>query len=71
MYSVWFQDLEKVIQVMKEKIPTMTTFCSINGNACGDFVIKDETETYIVGHRNFTIWHLEGDWKTGKWVEVK
>ncbi len=71
MYSVLFKDLEKVIQVMKEKVPTMTTFCSINGNANGDFVVRNETEVYIVKHTDFSILHREDDWKNGKWVEVK
>lgn len=70
MYSVWFQDLEKVIQVMKEKVPTMETFSEIRGNAYGDFVIINGEDTYIVKHQDFTILHREGDWKNGKWVEV-
>lgn len=71
MYSVWFQDLEKVIQVMKEKVPTMETFCSIDGNSNGDFVIRNETEVYIVKHTDFSVWHSKGDWRNGKWEEVK
>lgn len=71
MYSVWFCDLEKVLPQLKKKLPHFVTFCSIQGNANGDFVIKDDTNTYIVKHTDFSIWHLEGDWRTGKWVEVK
>jgi len=71
MYSVWFCDLEEVLYQLKKKLPYFVTFCSIQGNANGDFVIKDDTNTYIVKHTDFSIWHLEGDWCTGKWVEVK
>ena len=71
MYSVWFQDLEEVLYQLKKHLPDFTTVCSINGNANGDFVIRDETNVYIVKHTDFSIWHREGDWKNGKWVEVK
>ena len=71
MYSVWFQDLEKVIAKLKEKVPTMTTFSEIRGNAYGDFVIRNGEDTYIVKHQDLSILHREGDWKNGKWVEVK
>lgn len=72
MYSVWFCDLEKVLYQLKKKLPDFTTFCSIQGNANGDFVIEDDTNTYIVKHTDFSIWHFEGFWKgNGKWVEIK
>lgn len=71
MYSVWFQDLEKVIQVMKEKVPTMETFNEIRGNAFGDFIIQDDTNTYIVKHTDFSVWHLS-NWKSKEsWEEIK
>lgn len=71
MYSVWFQDLEKVIQVMKEKVPTMTTFSEIHGNAFGDFIIQDDTNTYVVKHTDFSVWHLS-NWKSKEsWEEIK
>ena len=72
MFSVWFCDLERVLDQLRKKLPNFTTFCSIHGNVNGDFVIKDSTDSYIVKHNDFSIWHLEGgDWRTGKWVEVK
>lgn len=71
MYSVWFCDLEKAVAAINAKRPNLATFCSIEGNADGDFVIKNETDTYIVRHTDFSVWHREGDWRTGKWVEVK
>lgn len=70
MYSVWFQDLEEVLYQLKKHLPDFTTFCEIKGNADGDFVIKDDVDTYIVKHTDFSIWKREGDWKNGKWVEV-
>ena len=51
-------------------MPRCTTVNSISGNACGDFVIKNDTDTYIIKHTDWTLWKKEGDWKTGKWVEV-
>lgn len=72
MYSVWFCDLEEVLYQLKKKLPDFTTFYSIHGNVNGDFVIKDSTDSYIVKHSDFSVWHLEGgNWRTGKWVEVK
>lgn len=72
MYSVWFCDLEKAIKALKEKVPNLSTFCSIEGNFHGDFVIKNETETWIVRHDNFSVWHLEkSSHKWGNWVEVE
>lgn len=71
MYSVWFNDLEAVILKVKEKLPNMATFGEIKGNAYGDFVIKSDTDTYIVKHDDLSIWHMEGDWRSKKWVEVK
>ena len=69
MYSVWLCDLEKALEVLKEKTH-MLTFCSIEGNAHGDFIIKDGYCTYLVKHTDFSIWYREGDWKTGKWISV-
>ncbi len=71
MYSVWFQDLEKAIQVMKEKVPTMTTFSEIRGNGFGDFIIQDDINTYVVKHTDFSVWHLP-NWKSkASWEEIK
>lgn len=69
MYSVWFSDLEKALQVLKEKTH-MVTFCSIEGNADGDFIIKDNICTYLIKTSDFSIWYLDGDWKYGKWVSI-
>lgn len=71
MYSVWFSDCVKAIEKIKAKLPKMETFCSIEGNAYGDFIIKDGVATYLVKHDNFSVWVLVGDWKKGQWVEVE
>lgn len=72
MYSVWFCNLEKAIKALNNKLPNLQTFCSIEGNAHGDFVIKNETDTWIVSHKDFSVWHLEkGKYKWGDWVEVE
>lgn len=72
MYSVWFDDLEKAISALREKYPSMATFCSIHGNCNGDFVVKDSVNTFIVRHEDFSVWIFKGkDWRTGQWVEVK
>lgn len=71
MYSVWFCDCTKAIEAMREKVPNMVTFCSIHGNVNGDFVIKDNTNIYIVKHKDFSVWRLEGSWRTGNWIEIK
>ena len=72
MYSIWFCDLPKVIEALNSKIPNLSTFCSIEGNIHGDFVIHNETDTWIVKHNDFSVWHLERiPSKWGNWVEVK
>lgn len=72
MYSVWFCDLPKVIEAINKKLPNLTTFCSIEGNAFGDFVIHNGTDTWIVKHDDFSVWHLERTLAEHKeWVEVK
>lgn len=70
-YSIWFSDCVLAIEAINKRLPNMETFNSIEGNAYGDFVIKNDTDVYIVKHKDFSVWHLEGDWKNGKWVEVK
>lgn len=70
-YSVWFCDLEKAIKALKEKEPNLETFNSIEGNAYGDFIIKTDTDEWIVKHRDFSVWHKEkGQHKWGDWVEL-
>lgn len=70
MYSVWFVDLQKAIEVFMLKTHHFT-FCSIEGNAHGDFVIKTANDTWIVKHNDFSVWHLEpGKYKWGDWIEV-
>lgn len=72
MYSVYFNDLKKVIEALNNKVPNLSTFCSIEGNVHGDFVIHNETDTWIVRHNDFSIWHLErGKNRWGDWVEVE
>lgn len=71
MYRVWFQDLEKALKVFQEKVPC-DLFCSIKGNAWGDFVFYiDETDTYIVKHDNFTVWKLLTNGVCQQWEEIK
>ncbi len=72
MYSVWFCDVPKVINAVNKKVPNLTTFCKIEGNAYGDFIVANETDTWIVKHNDFSVWHLERTPpKWGNWVEVK
>lgn len=72
MYSVYFCDLKKAIEVFNNKIPNLVTFCSIEGNIHGDIIIHNETDTWIVRHNDFSVWHLErGKNRWGDWVEVE
>lgn len=72
MYSVYFSDLKKAIEVFNNKIPNLVTFCSIEGNIHGDIIIHNETDTWIVRHNDFSVWHLErGKNRWGDWVEVE
>lgn len=71
MYRVWFQDLEKALKVFQEKVPC-DMFCSIQGNAWGDFVFYiDKTDTYIVKHDDFTVWKSIRDGICTQWEEIK
>lgn len=70
MYSVWFEDLEKAICEFRTHLPHIKTFTSIEGNAYGDFVIKTDTKTFIVSHKNFIIWKSSGDWRDNEWTPV-
>ncbi len=45
MHSVWFCDVPKVINAVNKKVPNLTTFCKIEGNAYGDFIVANETDT--------------------------
>ena len=70
MYRVWFCDLERAIAAFREKVKT-DLFCSIVGNAYGDFVFHiDENKEYIVKHNDFSVWELKNGWKDGKWVQL-
>ena len=72
MYNVYLNDLNKVIEALNNKVPNLKTFCSIEGNVHGDFVIHNETDTWIIRHNDFSVWHLEkGKNKWGDWVEVE
>ena len=67
---VLVEDLDKAIAVFSGKMPLYTPVNLIRGNAFGDFIIENDTDTYIIKHTDWTLWKKEGDWKTGKWVEV-
>lgn len=69
MYSVWFEDLEKVITAFKENLPHIKTFTSIEGNAFGDFVVKTDNKIFIVKHNDFSIWKTSG-WKDSEWTQI-
>ena len=77
MYRVWFKDLEKAVAALREVVKD-ELFCSISGNAYGDFVFKmNDDVTYIVKHlyrRNgdieFHVWRNFGDWKEPDWREI-
>lgn len=72
MYRVWFDDLEKAIAALR-KVMKDELFCSISGNAYGDFVFKiDEERTYIVKHDDFSVWrNRSNDWRNPDWREIK
>lgn len=71
MYRVWFDDLEKAIAAFR-KVGLAELFCSISGNAYGDFVFKINDEiTYTVKHDDFSIWRNFGDWRNPDWREIK
>lgn len=70
MYRIWFVDLEKALTAFKAIVKD-DLFCSIEGNANGDFIFTiDEGKKYIVSHKDFSVWKREGDWRTGRWVQV-
>jgi hypothetical protein len=71
MYRVWFDDLEKAIAALR-KVERDALFCSISGNAYGDFVFEiAEGITYIVKHNDFSVWRNVGDWRNPDWREIK
>lgn len=59
MFTVWFCDVQKVIKAIQKKVPNLTTFCAIEGNAYGDFIIRDDTDTWLVKHDDFSVWYLD------------
>ena len=59
MFTVWFCDVQKVIKAIQKKVPNLTTFCAIEGNAYGDFIIRDNTDTWLVKHDDFSVWYLD------------
>lgn len=74
MYTVWFSDLEKVLKVFHEKLPHVVTFCSLGGNAYGDFLIKTDMATYCVRPSDLSVWRLDKNNKNchwGEWVKVE
>lgn len=65
MFRVWFDDLEKAIAAFRAVVKD-DLFCSIEGNACGDFIFRiDENKEYLVDHKDFSVWKRVGDWKSG------
>ena len=71
MYNVWFCDLKKVIAALEEKVPNMQLFGNIKGNVDGDFIIKYDTDTYLVKHTDFYVWKLRDIPFEWSWEEVK
>lgn len=70
MYSVWLEDLAKIIEVFNKKKPTFKTFTSIHGNAYGDFVIKNDADTFIIRHTDWSLWKKENNNDTEQWIEI-
>lgn len=71
MYRVWFDDLEKAIAAFRKVRPD-ELFCSIRGNAYGDFIFKiTEDVSYTVKHNDFSVWCNFGDWRNPDWREIK
>ena len=71
MYRVWFDDLEKAIIAVRSKT-SRDLFCSIRGNAYGDFIFQMDDETkYIVKHDDFSVWRDFGDQRNPDWREIK
>lgn len=72
MHNVYLNDLKKAIEALNNKVPNLSTFCSIEGNSHGDFVIHNKTDSWIIKRNDFSVWHLGrtlADY--GEWVEVK
>lgn len=70
MYRVWFDDLEKAIAVFRKEVGD-DLFCSIRGNAYGDFVFTiGEDIEYVVKHNDFSIWRNYGTWREPNWVKI-
>lgn len=66
MYRVWFNDLEKALAAFRAVVKA-DLFCSIEGNACGDFIFRiSEDEEYIVTHKDFAVWKRVGDWRSSR-----
>ena len=70
MYSVWFEDLESVIQLLRQYLPKELTFKSIKGDALGNFVIETEENTYIVDNMDFSIYKMLGTWDDCTWLKI-
>lgn len=71
MYRVWFEDLQKAVIIFRARTGH-DLFCSVSGNAYGDFVFKiNEDTTYIVKHTDFSVWENCGDWRNPEWKEIK
>lgn len=68
-YSVWFTDLDAVLEVFRAKFPNIHTFSEIVGNAYGDFIIRTHNEEYLINHNDLSIYRLNEDWRNG-WEKV-
>lgn len=69
MYRVWFDDVEKAIAAFRSIVKD-DLFCSIEGTAYGDFIFRiNESEEYLVTHKDFSVWKVVGDWRSDKRFE--
>lgn len=77
MYRIRFDDLEKAIAAFRKVVPD-ELFCSISGNAYGDFIFEiSEDIKYTVKHNDFSVrrndssvWRNFGDWRNPDWRKI-
>lgn len=71
-WPVLIENLDKAIAVFSGKMPPGTLVNSIQGNVHGDFIVKNDTDVYIIKHADWSLWKREGEsWRTGfTWVEI-
>ena len=68
--NVWFQDLEKALEVFRQKCPEIQTFTSIEGNMYGDFIINTENHLYLITHDTFKVYRHRNAWDDKDWVRI-